>query len=120
MKKPQPFIDYFIRLGRLNLNEYYTLVTYHEGDILPEQYIPLNSLTCDDGTLFATVNPSVRLWDICRNGGIQQISELPSINSSGTRYLLGPGPDILSHTELVMAEYEHYIKKQEITNHKVI
>lgn len=100
-------------IARLNLNEYYTLVTYHEGDVLPEQYIPLDSLTSNDNTLFATVNPSITLWDICRNGGIQRITQLPDYKEEGPRYLLGPGPDIVLHSDLVMAQYEKYIKTQE-------
>ena len=30
-------------IARLNRDEYYTLVTYRDGDKLPAQYIPLNS-----------------------------------------------------------------------------
>ena len=50
--------------ARLDKNEYYILVTYHEGETLPEQYIPLEMLRSNDGTLFATLNPNIRFYDI--------------------------------------------------------
>lgn len=97
-------------IARLSKNEFYVLVSYKEGENLPEQYIPLNSLTSDDGTLFATLNPNVRCWNICRDGGIQRISRLTDLESGSPNYLLGPGPETVSLEDLIMEEYNDYIK----------
>ena len=101
-------------IARLSKNEYYTFVTYQEGDILPKEYIPLNGLESNSGTLFATLNPDIRyVNNICRNGGIQQISRLPDLEPGNPRYLLGPGPDIITLQDMIMAQYDAYIKTQE-------
>ena len=92
-------------LARMGLNEYYTLVTYSEDDILPDQYVPINELECVDGNYFATVNPNIRLSYICREGGIQVLSKLPSTDDS-PRYLLGPGPDTVTLNELIMEQFD--------------
>ena len=106
-------------IARLSKNEFYTLVTYNEGEVLPEQYIPLNNLTSDDGTLFATLNPNIRYINyICMNGGIQQISVLPQLNSGGPRYLLGPGPDIVTLEELIMSQYNKYMEEKVSSSRK--
>ena len=82
-------------IARLNQDEYYTLVTYYEGDILPKEYMPLNNLKSDDGTLFATFKPEIRyLHYICRTDSIQMISRLPEKDSELARYLLGPGDQV--------------------------
>lgn len=99
-------------MARLNKREYYTLVTYQEGDVLPEQYLPLSSLTSDDGTLFATINPNNRFYYICQNGGIQMITRLPNLDSGSPSYLLGPGPETVSLDDLVMSQYEKYLKEE--------
>ena len=101
-------------IARLSKDEYYTLVTYQEGEQLPKEYIPLNGLDSQDGTLFATVNPDIRyIQDICRNGGIQRISRLPELEPGNPRYLLGPGPDIITLKEIIMEQYNEYMKTQE-------
>ncbi|MBQ6497859.1 MAG: hypothetical protein IJI58_04000 [Bacilli bacterium] len=83
-------------IERLKKDEYYTLVTYIDGEKLPEEYIPLDE-KLDSGDLLATVNPKNNLQYICQNSGsIQKISELSNLN-----YLLGPGPDTFNLTELV-------------------
>ena len=106
-------------IARLSKNEYYTFVTYQEGDALPKEYIPLNGLESNDGTLFATLNPDIRyVNNICRNGEIQQISRLPDLEPGNPRYLLGPGPDILTLQDMIMIQYEAYIKAQEETTGK--
>ena len=102
-------------IARLNMNEYYVLVNYHEGEELPREYMPLPSLTSEDGTLFATYNPKVRFFDICMNGGIQRVSRLMDLSSGSPNYLLGtgqgPGPETLSLEEMVMEQYEEYVKE---------
>ena len=101
-------------IARLSKDEYYTLVTYQEGEELPKQYIPLSGLSSEDGTLFATFNPDVRyLHNICVNGGIQMISRLPDSITGSPRYLLGPGPEIVSLEDLIMEQYNEYMKQQE-------
>ena len=92
-------------IARLSKDEYYTLVTYCEGDVLPEQYLPISTLTSDDGTLFATLNPDTFFYDICRNGGIQRISRMNDLSSGSPNYLLGPGPNTISLEEMVMEQY---------------
>lgn len=100
-------------LARLSKDEYYVLVTYQDGEVLPEQYIPLSHLTSKDGTLFATFNPGIRYMNnICTNGGIQMISRLTDLASGSPNYLLGPGPETVSLEDLIMAEYNSYIKSQ--------
>lgn len=98
--------------ARLSKNEYYTLVTYHDGEILPEEYMPLTTLLSDDGTLFATLNPATQFFDICMNGGIQRISRLPDLNPGNPRYLLGPGPEVITLEDMVMGQYNEYLKSQ--------
>ena len=93
--------------ARLDKNEYYTLVTYSEQETLPEQYIPLHDLPSEDGTKFATINPNIDLWNICRDGGIQRITKLFS-----SEYLLGPGPDKVSLTDIILDQYEKYTESK--------
>lgn len=100
-------------IARLSKDEYYTLVTYCEGDVLPEQYLPISTLTSDDGTLFATLNPDTFFYDICRNGGIQRISRMNDLSSGSPNYLLGPGPDTISLEEMVMEQYGKYKESKE-------
>lgn len=99
-------------IARLSKNEYYTLVTYYKEDVLPEQYIPLKELTSDDDTLFATLNPNINFSDICMNGGIKSISRLQDLSSGSPNYLLGPGPNTISLEDLVMKQYNEYLKTQ--------
>lgn len=83
-------------IERLKKEEYYTVVTYIDGEKLPEEYISLNE-SLDNGDLLATVNPKNQLNYICKDSGsIQKISEL-----SNSNYLLGPGPDTFNLQELV-------------------
>ena len=81
---------------RLKKDEYYAVVTYIDGEKLPEEYVPLND-RLDNGDLLATVNPKNNLQYICKDSGsIQVISKL-----SNSDYLLGPGPDTFNLAELV-------------------
>lgn len=106
-------------IARMSKNEYYTLVTYQEGEVLPKEYIPLNGLESNDGTLFATLNPNIRyLYDICRNGGIQRISRLPELEPGNPRYLLGPGPDIITLNDIIMEQYNLYIEEYSNSSRK--
>lgn len=100
-------------IARLSKDEYYTLVTYCEGDVLPEQYLPISTLTSDDGTLFATLNPDTFFYDICRNGGIQRISRMNDLSSGSPNYLLGPGPNTISLEEMVIEQYGKYKESKE-------
>ena len=81
---------------RLKKDEYYTIVTYIDGETLPEEYVSLNE-RLDNGDLLATANPKKYLQYICKDSGsIQTISQL-----SNSDYLLGPGPDTFNLSELV-------------------
>lgn len=93
---------------RLDKDEYYILVTYKEGEKIPEQYVPLSQLKSDDGTLFATINPATRFSYICNDGGIQRISRLSDLDSGSPNYLLGPGPDTVALADLVAQEHNYY------------
>ena len=86
---------------RLKKDEYYTLVTYMDGEKLPEEYVPLDE-RLESGDLLATVNPKLNMQDIVRNGGIQMISKL----SNGDEYLLGPGPDTFYLSEMVQSQVD--------------
>lgn len=99
-------------IARLNKDEYYTFVTYHATDTLPEEYVPLSTLSSDDGTLFATMNSNAHVFYVCMNGSIQKISRLSDLSSGSPQYLLGPGPDTISLEDLVMTQYDEYIKAQ--------
>ena len=92
-------------MARMNKNEYYTLVTYNEGETLPEQYVPYEGLSSEDGTLFATINPNIRVSSICHNGGIQMVSRLGRPEDS-VRYLLGPGPEEVLLDDLIQEQYD--------------
>lgn len=100
---------------RKKLDEYYVLVTYHEGEELPEGYRTLIALTGEDGELFATINPenAPHMHYICRDGGIQMISRLPDAAPGNSRYLLGPGPDEVELLELVMEQHDGYMKEKD-------
>ena len=95
-------------IARLDKNEYYILVTYNEGETLPEQYIPLTELKSEDGTLFASLNPNIYIHNICNNSGIQKVSRLPNLDSGSPNYLLGPGPETVSLDDLIMEQYNKY------------
>ena len=102
-------------IARLSKDEYYTLVTYCEGETLPQEYIPLNGLESQDGTLFATLNPDIRgINYICRgNDSIQGISRIDFIDRTKPikpKYLLGPGPETITLEEIIMEEYNEYMK----------
>jgi hypothetical protein len=99
--------------ARKDKDEFYALVTYHDGEELPEEYVPIKDYESEDGTLFATINPDYpfHFFDICRNAGIQRITELPSREDEGPRYLLGPGPDEITLAELINTQYDRYMGK---------
>ena len=99
-------------LARMSMHEYYVLVTYMDGEKLPEQYIPLGELDSDDGTLFATINPGIDFTDICQKGGIQRISNITGLNSETPKYLLGPGPETVLLDDLIMEQYTKYYGKK--------
>jgi len=103
-------------VARLSKNEFYTLVTYNEGEVLPEQYIAVSELKSDDGTLFATINPNTRFNYICKDSGIQVISRLPDLEKSGPRYLLGPGPDTVELVDLINEQYNEYLNQQTVSS----
>ena len=105
-------------IERLAMQEYYVLVTYKEGETLPEQYVPLNNLTSDEGLLFATINPKISLSQISQNGGIQMITRLPDLENGSPYYLLGPGPEKVSLEELIMKQYaKHFGNEENNKNH---
>ena len=80
------YINFGNAIRRLEKGEFYTIVTYIDGEKLPKEYIPLDSL--DNGELVATVNPDVQLQYICDAGSIQRITKMRDSN-----YFLGPGID---------------------------
>ncbi len=96
-------------------SEVFTLVTYYEGDILPECYAPVTPSFDTKGTLFATFNPdglNQNLSYICNNGGIQMVSRLSNSKTGSPTYLLGPGPDRVELFDLVGKQIDNYAKKQ--------
>lgn len=98
-------------IARLNKGEVYTIVKYQEGEQLPEQYMPLENSNVNGGdTLFATIKPNLRLYDLCANGGIQTISRLSDDEFGSPRYLLGPGPDEVTLNELIASQLADYEK----------
>ena len=102
--------------ARKELNEYYALVSYREGEDLPKEYRPLTRLTSEDGELFATINleNAPHMHYICRGCGIQMISRLNDAAPGNPRYLLGPGPDIVELLDLVMEQYDRYMKDKSL------
>lgn len=90
-------------IERIKKDEYYTLVTYIDGEKLPDQYVPLDE-SLENGDLLATANPKLNFQDICRNGGIQRITKL----SNGDEFLLGPGPDTFSLSALVKGQVNEF------------
>lgn len=99
-------------LERLKLGEYYTLVTYEEGETLPEAYVQVNVET-GNSKLLATVNPKLRFNFICMDGGIQMISKL-----SDDVYLLGPGPEKYSMSSKLNEQINFYLSNLEESNNK--
>ena len=94
-------------IARMSKNEYYTLVAYNEGDSLPKEYEPYNSLDIVDGVMFATINPDLRIDYICRNYGTTMVSRLGSPKDP-VRYLLGPGTDEVYLDDLVKEQYDAF------------
>ena len=111
--------------------EYYVLVTYKEGEQLPEGYIPISEYKSDNGTLFATINPDpfkLRIDDICNYNNpssIQRITRMdmgkrdwihgdPNELISIPDYLLGPGPNTVRLIDLIDSEYFAYCKEHGI------
>lgn len=100
-------------------SEVFTLVTYHDGDILPECYAPVAPNYDTNGTLFATFNPDAlkqQVNYICNNGGIQTASRLPNSESGSPTYLLGPGPDKIELFDIVSKQIDNYVNNQTNTN----
>ncbi|MBQ1813043.1 MAG: hypothetical protein II119_03775 [Bacilli bacterium] len=95
---------------RLKKGEVYTIVKYHQGDELPQEYTPLNANVESGDTLFATINPDLRFYYLCANGGIQMISRFPDREEGNPTWLLGPGPDEVSLSELVESQLSDYEK----------
>lgn len=100
--------------AREELDEYYALVTYQEGEELPKEYRTLTGLTSEDGELFATINleNAPRMHYICKYSSIQMISRLNDAAPGNSRYLLGPGPDTVELLDLVMEQYDGYMKEK--------
>ena len=94
-------------IERLKKDEYYSIVTYMDGEKLPEEYVPLDEVL-ENGDLLATFNPKLNMADLVRDGSIQMITKL----SNGDDYLLGPGPDTFSVSELV----EKHVKELKEAN----
>ncbi len=94
---------------RLKKGEVYTVVKYHEGDELPEEYMPLpDGYVEGEETLLATINPNVRFNYMCANGGIQMISRIHDNEEGFPTWLLGPGPDTISLNDLVESQLVDY------------
>ncbi len=96
---------------RLKRGEYYVLVTLHEGEILPPEYIFLKDVESVDDTFFATINPELNMRAYSKDlGNIQLISRLND-SLEGPRYLLGPGPDTLDVSALINEQIDIYKNK---------
>ena len=91
-------------MARMSNGEYYALVTYNEGETLPEQYVPYEDLASDDGTLFATISPKTYIDYICIGSRIQKVTRLGRPNEK-IRYLLGPGPGDVYLEDLIQEQY---------------
>ncbi len=110
-------IDGFISLNNaekrlFSKNEYYTLLHYQGEQDLPNGYIPLDDDVVEkmgfgSDEHFATIDPNLTFEALCQNGGIQLISGLPC-EVGNARYLLGPGPDEITLSELVHGQLEEY------------
>ena len=99
-------------MKRMSKKEYYALVTYMDGEKLPEQYVPFGEVESEDGTLFATINPDVvSIDDICQGSNIQMVSQLGA-KSMNPEYLLGPGPDTVFLYNLAKEQYDKCYGKQ--------
>lgn len=100
--------------------DYFVLVTYKEGQELPETYRPLPAelFPTDDGTLFATVNPTRQfmIHNICISG-IQRISRIDNPEDNDIKYLLGigkgPGPETVCLSDLILQQYEGYCREKD-------
>lgn len=92
-------------MARMSNGEYYAMFTYNDGETLPEQYVPYEGLTSDDGTLFATINLVININYICINSKIQKVTRLDR-PSEKIRYLLGPGPEKVCLADLIQEQYD--------------
>ena len=95
-------------ISRLEKGEFYTVVTYIDGEQLPKEYISLND-RLDNGCLVATVNPEIRLDYICDEvGSIQEISKMQD-----SECLRGPGNETFNLMELAKKNVTE-LKQQEM------
>ena len=93
-------------IERLKKWEVYSVVKYHAGEELPEEYIPVETEDVKSGDiLFATLNPKFRVHYLCMNGGCIMTCRLPS-----GRYLLGPGPEEVEERDLIYSQLTDYEK----------
>ena len=87
---------------RLNKGEYYTLVSYIDGEKLPVEYIPY--ATSKNGDLLATFNPNLNMTAYCKDSSsIQKVSKI-----TNDRYMLGPGPDEISIFQILEGQENEY------------
>ena len=94
--------------ARMSKNEYYVLVTYKAGEVLPPEYILLNEYSKED-TLFATVNPSIHFNYMCVKSGARVISNSVDEGTTNPKYFINFGPVSVSLIDLVKEQYSKYM-----------
>ena len=108
------YLDLDKAIKRLEKGEYYVLVGYHEGEKLPDCYLPLPNELIDfelpEGTSLAIFNANEMVFAFCKNNSIQLISRLPD-SAKGASYMLGPGPDEMYLEDLVSEQLQNYKEK---------
>ena len=108
------YLDLDKAIKRLDKGEYYVLVSYHEGEKLPECYLPLSNELIDfelpEGTSLAIFNANEMVYAFCNNSSIQLISKLPN-SVRGAKYMLGSGPDEIYLEDLVLEQLQNYKEK---------
>ena len=95
-------------LVRLNKGEYYVLVKTNGEEELPSGYIPLDSKFETEEPM-ATIDPNMHFPVLCRKGRIQIIAQLPA-KEDDAEYLLGPGPETITLSQLITEQLEAYKK----------
>ena len=97
-------------LVRLNKGEYYVLVKTNGEEELPLGYVPLDSKIETEEPM-ATIAPNMNFQVLCRKGKIQMITQLFS-DENGPNYLLGPGPETITLSQLITEQLEAYKKNK--------
>lgn len=98
---------------RKTKGEYYILVRYQEGEVLPKEYVPINDeileyFGFDKQERFATINPEICFTTLINDSRIKRITRLDGLDDKNVQYIIGKGPEVISTLDLIYEQLEKY------------